>query len=64
MTARQTTVAALAAEKTTAELRSTLTGHVNARDYLKAMGRPVPHPLAHEIDLFERALALKEDCDG
>ena len=26
--------------------------------------QPIPHPLAHELDLFERAVALKESNRG
>lgn len=61
MTAHPATVAALAAEKTLAELRATLNGHRNAAEYLRSRGEPIPHPLAHELDLYERALHLKQE---
>lgn len=64
MTARQTTVAALAAEKTLTDLKATRNGHRNAVEYLQQTGQPIPHPLAHELDLFERAVALKESNRG
>ena len=64
MTAHPMTVAALAAERTLTDLKATRNGHRNAVEYLQQTGQPIPHPLAHELDLFERAVALKEANHG
>jgi hypothetical protein len=54
------TPTALAASHTLPELRSALVGLRNGVDYLKAQGIPAPHPTLVELDLFERALKIKE----
>lgn len=50
----------LAESHTLPELRSTLAGLRNSVDYFHARGIPAPHPPLVELDLFERAMKLKE----
>lgn len=56
-----TTPTALADAHTLPELRSTLAGLRNGVEHLASQGIPAQHPTLVEIDLYERALTIKED---